>query len=121
MRFRISPRSLAGLCIALLSANPAMAQDGEAGHRLAERWCQGCHNVGRMQVPLRDTVPSFAAIARMPSATQTSLTAFLMTPHPTMPNYSLTRQEIRDVVAYILSLKEEKARPTETRTSLPAR
>jgi cytochrome c1 len=40
-----------------------------------------------------------------------SLTAFLMTPHPSMPNFSLSRQEIRDVVSYILSLKDEEKGP----------
>jgi hypothetical protein len=34
-----------------------------------------------------------------------SLHAFLSTPHHRMPDYSLSRQEIADISAYILSLK----------------
>ena len=35
-----------------------------------------------------------------------SLRAFLMTSHPPMPDLHLTRDEIDDVSAYILSLKQ---------------
>jgi hypothetical protein len=50
--------------------------------------------------------PSLAAVAAMPSTTSISLHAFLMTPHANMPNYRLTAQEIDDVAAYILSLRQ---------------
>ena len=40
-----------------------------------------------------------------PDTTRLSLTVFLSTPHHRMPDYSLTRQEIANVSAYILSLK----------------
>jgi len=82
---------------------PAVAQDVEAGRQIAERWCQACHAIG--SAPIRnDTVPSFQEIARGPGVTSLSLHVFLSTPHHRMPDYSLTRQEIADVSAYILSL-----------------
>jgi hypothetical protein len=40
-----------------------------------------------------------------PATQHGSLRAFLMTPHPSMPNYRLAPQEIDDVVTYILSLR----------------
>jgi hypothetical protein len=43
----------------------------------------------------------------MASTTSTSLNAFLSTPHPSMPDYALSRQEIADVSAYILSLNPQ--------------
>ena len=91
-------------------APAASAQDAAAGQRLARRWCSACHEVGRAPVH-NDVSPSFAAIARMPSTTSMSLNAFLSTPHNRMPDYSLTRQEIKDVSAYILSLKQERESP----------
>lgn len=83
---------------------PAAAQDEKSGFQLAKRSCSGCHEIG--MAPVQNAVsPPFAAIARMPSTTATSLNAFLSTPHHRMPDYILTRQEIADVSAYILSLR----------------
>jgi hypothetical protein len=73
-------RSLATLLFAALPVLPAAAQEN-------------------------DVSPSFWSIARMPSTTAMSLQAFLSTPHHRMPDYSLSRQEIADISAYILSLK----------------
>lgn len=85
-------------------SSPALAQDAVNGHRIAQDWCSTCHAIG--DEPARnDAVPSFRAIARMPGMTSLSLTAFLSTPHYRMPDYSLTRREIADLSAYILSLK----------------
>jgi len=95
---------MAALLAAAVLASPAAAQDVEAGHQIASRWCNSCHEIGKAPVQ-NDVSPPFAAIARMPSTTGISLNAFLSTPHHRMPDYSLTRQEIADVSAYILSLK----------------
>ena len=50
--------------------------------------------------------PPLAAVAQMHSTTSLSLHAFLLTPHPSMPNYRLAPKEVDDVVAYILSLRQ---------------
>ena len=92
------------LLAAAILAPPAAAQDVAAGRQIAKRWCSSCHEVGKAPVQ-NDVSPPFMAIARMPSTTTISLNAFLSTPHHRMPDYSLTRQEIADVSAYILSLK----------------
>lgn len=94
----------------LLTATPVRAQtaygDPEAGLRVALRNCATCHVVaGRQAGPVPVGVPTFAAIARMPSTTALSLRAFLQTPHPPMPDLSLSRSEVEDVVSYILSLR----------------
>ena len=100
-----------GLAALLCGMMPAAAQDVEAGHRLAAMWCSSCHQIeAAARGPLRDTPPSFGVVARMSSTTRMSLTVFLSTPHYPMPNYSLSRQEIADVSAYILSLKPEDVR-----------
>jgi hypothetical protein len=56
--------------------------------------------------------PPFAVIANRKAMTQTALEAFLHVPHGRMPDFSLTRQEIRDVSAYIVSLKKLPDRKT---------
>ena len=52
-----------------------------------------------------DTAPPFAAIANDPKRSPDALRAWLARPHPPMPNMNLTRTEISDIVAYLLSLK----------------
>jgi mono/diheme cytochrome c family protein len=95
---------LAVLLLAALPVSPAVAQDVEAGRQIAQRWCSACHEIGTAPVK-NDVSPSFWSIARMSSTTAMSLHAFLSTPHHRMPDYSLSRQEIADLSAYILSLK----------------
>lgn len=81
----------------------AFAADGAKGAIIAKRWCAACHLVSPDQKLANPDVPGFAAIARKnPSAKQ--LKAFLADPHPKMPDMSLTRSEIDDIVAYIGSL-----------------
>jgi mono/diheme cytochrome c family protein len=91
-------------------AQQVAAQNGDiaAGQKLAETWCSSCHVVG--PAPDRGTsngAPTFSAIAQMPSTTPLSLRAFLQTPHAQMPDLHLSRDEIDDVGAYILSLRHK--------------
>ena len=99
---------LTGFVFALFLSGiaPVLAQDAQSGHRLATMWCSACHQVENSTSGIsRDTPPSFAAVARMHSTTSMALTVFLSTPHAAMPNFSLSRKEIADVSAYILSLR----------------
>ncbi len=105
-------RVLFGLLVACVSlaVHGAAAQDAGEGERIARQWCGNCHQVARDPVRASDAVPSFPAIAQMPSTTQMSLAAFLSSSHGQMPDYALTRSEIRDVSAYILSLRDRPGR-----------
>lgn len=98
----------AALLLALAAGISARAQvptgDPVAGRAIVQAQCSTCHAGPGFGGPLRQG-PSLQAVANMPSTTSTSLHVFLMTPHPTMPNYRLSAQEIDDVVAYILSLR----------------
>jgi mono/diheme cytochrome c family protein len=88
----------------------ALAQDtGDvaAGRALAKTWCDNCHVVDPAQQTGTSTgAPTFSAIAAMRSTTPLGLHVFLQTPHDRMPDLHLSRAEIDDVVAYILSLKQ---------------
>jgi hypothetical protein len=52
--------------------------------------------------------PNFVEIANMPSTTALAINVFLRTSHDVMPNYQLSHEEIDDVVAFIMSLKDKK-------------
>ncbi len=75
--------------------------DPAAGQRLADALCMRCHGAANAQ----RHVPTFSAIAGMPSTSAQSLGVFLRTSHANMPNLILTNSERDDVIAYILRLR----------------
>lgn len=90
------------LAASLASASfPAVAADAERGGVLAARWCAHCHAVAPGQRRNDADPPDFGSIGRNPGLDAAALSAFLMTPHPRMPDLSLSRREIEDLVAYI--------------------
>lgn len=106
MRTFRSSRALAfvsGVVITLF-ANGASAQSVSRGRQIAERWCASCHLIGSRQARASADVPSFHSIARR-ELTDAQLAAFLSTPHPPMPNMSLSRAETLDVLTYLRSTK----------------
>jgi mono/diheme cytochrome c family protein len=99
---RLAP-ALAALA---LQASPAAAAgDAAAGKALAENWCSSCHLVSSEQAAATTEAPPFQSIAERAAGEVEALAWFLADPHPPMPHLSLTRQEIRDLLAYISSLK----------------
>ena len=103
---------LALLAAAPFAVPPSTADAQEAGNKargldLALRVCANCHAVavGETVSPV-SAAPSFEDVADTPGMTGMALSAFLSTPHRTMPNLILTPEEIGDVTAHILSLKD---------------
>ena len=86
------------------SAQP-ITGDAAEGERLAKVWCASCHLVGPGQTAATTEAPPFQSIAAGSTDDLTWLRAFLMNPHPPMPQFSLSREEIRNLAAYIASLK----------------
>ncbi|NQV81965.1 MAG: cytochrome c [Alphaproteobacteria bacterium] len=93
-------------------ASIAHAQDmrrGNAleGKRMALDLCSGCHVVAPEQTrPAIDVVPPFATIANNAETTEFRIRVFLHdTPHPIMPNFIFTDEEVENLAAYILSLR----------------
>lgn len=104
---RVFLRNALRLSIALLSFGGEQAWAQSDGLDIARKWCAGCHAVGAsLGKTGSDAAPSFYEVAQMKSTTASGLTVFLSTPHGQMPDYNLSRQEIRDVSAYILSLQK---------------
>jgi cytochrome c len=90
------------LLVALL---PRARADPARGMALADRWCAACHVVGAGRgesVP--QGPPTFRQVARS-GLTADQLRAFLSHPHGAMPDLSLTRAEIDDLIGYIATLR----------------
>jgi mono/diheme cytochrome c family protein len=97
----------AAIVAAAVNAN---AQDVAAGHALAREACNACHIVEPdKRLPRKTAIgPAFREIANASGMTATALQAFLQTSHPKMPNLILTPGERADVIAYILSLRDQR-------------
>ena len=80
-----------------------MPEQAKPSHREV---CAGCHAVrrGETRSPAAEA-PSFERIANVPGMTSLALAVALRTPHRTMPNLTFEAAELRNVIAYILSLK----------------
>ncbi len=100
----ISVAVFAVALFATVSNSVAAPADPVNGERLAKQWCASCHIVSADQTRGADNVPAFAAIAKMPGFTAQNIGQFLLDPHPKMPDMQLTRDEARDLGAYIASL-----------------
>jgi cytochrome c1 len=127
MRSRAKPGRIAihmavALCCAAGMAN-ASAQSAPAskslvarGEQLAKLLCPSCHVVAANQefAPiLRQATPSFVEIANRPDTSVTSLQRFISTTHwdektipMQMPNPGLSKEEMKAVTAYIMSLRK---------------
>lgn len=95
------------------AAIPPNAEDVQNGHTLATRVCAVCHIAAPDQPSppmLSPPAPSFASIVRQKTFDAQSLTHFLTTTHrgldnpKRMPNPDLADFQIKEIVAYFLSL-----------------
>jgi cytochrome c len=104
---RMIPNVIGGILL-LAVAGPAFGQglsgNAERGGQIAEAWCSTCHVVSERQTRAPADAPTFRAIAERSPEAIDALAGFLMDPHPPMPDLSLTREEIRHLLAYIASL-----------------
>jgi mono/diheme cytochrome c family protein len=103
MQYRFSAVLLLSLVLGVAAAEPVLA-DAAKGSQLAQQWCASCHvtSSGRAG-DVQEGPLGFPTIARTRTADQ--LLAFLSHPHGAMPDLSLTRAEIDDLVGYIETLR----------------
>ena len=103
MQCRLPAVILVYLLLESITAYSSQA-DTAKGSQLAQQWCASCHVTGGSPAgTLQQGPPSFPTIARARTAEQ--LRAFLSHPHGAMPDLSLTRAEIDDLVGYIETLR----------------
>jgi mono/diheme cytochrome c family protein len=100
-------RALAAATVVLLLTGGAAAQQGDVqrGRVLAQTWCASCHIVaGDAARAGADKAPPFPVIARDPAKGPDYLRSWLTQAHVGMPDFSLSRREMDDLIAYIGSL-----------------
>jgi len=101
--------SLFGVLASVTAVQAQDIGDIRQGRNFAEDVCASCHAVqagqSQTQSPLA-TAPSFEEIANTPGMTAAALNFWLTAQvHPTMPLLMLSSQQVKDVSAYILSLR----------------
>jgi len=100
-------RAIAAILLSL-SAGAALGQavgDPAAGYAYAVDFCADCHGVEPREAASPEFLaPSFQMLANNPEISELALTAFFQTPHPSMPNFIVTGENARDLIAYIDSL-----------------
>jgi mono/diheme cytochrome c family protein len=92
-----------GVCVWIPSVE-ALPADVAHSEALAKRWCASCHVDAADQTRGADNAPAFASIAKMPGFSADKIGLILMDPRPKMPDMQLSRDEARDLGAYIASL-----------------
>lgn len=110
--YRISALAIAMIFAGLSGAGAQPlpnAPDPANGQRLAKRFCSSCHLTGDpTQTSAQPGVPSFKSIANQTDMTTRYIRNSVIYPHPPMVNTNMTNDEIRDLSAYIFTLKDKK-------------
>lgn len=98
----------AALIFLLAVAQPqsARAADAANGERIASRWCHSCHLATGRQQNGSDLAPPLSSIANDATLTPKGLHAALSGRHPRMPDFSLAREQIDDLSAYLRTLRK---------------
>lgn len=98
-------------CLCYMLAADALAQEaGDPGKGLlyALETCAGCHGVQAAdRISPRPGTATFKLIANTPGMTGIAISAWLQTPHKSMPDLIIAAEDRRNVIAYILSLRNE--------------
>lgn len=91
------------------SAQTALTQTQriESGFERAKKWCAHCHLVGPGAGAVAQIdVPSFESIAASPHQSLENIENRILKPHPPMPDLQLSREALRELALYIMSLKQ---------------
>ena len=93
------------LLLAAAGLRPAAAADAAKGEQMARQWCANCHVIGEKAAgAVQEGPPNFATVAHS-KLSDDQLRTFLTHPHGKMPDLSLTRAEIDDLIAYIDTMR----------------
>lgn len=101
----------AGIVLVAVSGVAAAEEpaDPQAGFEYAQTYCATCHAISEEKSPLPQA-PRFRNVADQPGITATALQVWMQTSHPTMPNIIVAPNDMRNVIAYIISLKGRQGR-----------
>jgi mono/diheme cytochrome c family protein len=84
------------------------APDPNHGKNLSTSLCSNCHLVDSGQEQANVDIPSFAEIANKVDQSSGAIMAAIMLPKHPMPEIPLTKSELADLAAYILSLRADE-------------
>jgi len=104
-------------CLSLLGPSAVLGgpvtslPDPVHGQSLAEKLCSNCHLVGTGQTQAQADVPSFREIANQAGETEGSILAKIVLPKHPMPTIPLTKSELADLAAYIMTLRDPEPLP----------
>jgi mono/diheme cytochrome c family protein len=90
-------------CVGHATLAHAASGNAEAGRQLVMRSCSSCHATESAKTAT-DNAPPFSAVAKSNKERPAWIRGWLMEPHPPMPNISLSRQQIDDIIAYLGTL-----------------
>lgn len=82
------------------------APDPAHGKVLAESVCSNCHLVGSGQQHANADIPSFHEIGNKEGQTAGAIMAHIVLPKHPMPTIPLTKSELTDLAAYIMTLRD---------------
>ncbi len=103
---------LVGAAIAVLGTSSLAAAehpgDPQAGFEYAKRVCADCHGISAEPSPM-PRATRFREVSDRAGVTGTALRVWMETSHPTMPNIIVPKQDMLNVIAYILDLKGRDA------------
>lgn len=105
MRYTAIASFFLAAALVTLEARAQTDNRNSLGRQVAIELCSSCHRVFEGQSIPQQNVPSFFAVANLPSTTALSLKVFLRSNHKQMPNLIISESDTDNVVEYILSLK----------------
>ena len=96
----------------IVSASTAQAAEigsAEQGLTIAREGCASCHLVVRENGrSINEKAPTFARIVNTPGMTSAALRSALNTSHSSMPNLVIKDEDADSIIAYILSLRDNR-------------
>jgi mono/diheme cytochrome c family protein len=83
--------------------------DVKAGLEYADAVCAECHAVKKGErVSPHERAPAFELVANARGMSEMALRVWFQSPHPSMPNLMLKEKTSDDLIAYIMSLKQNR-------------
>jgi mono/diheme cytochrome c family protein len=97
-----------GLLSAASTVAAAESGDIDAGLKVAAERCAECHDItSRNPMSTASGIPTFYVVANTAGISRISLLVWMQTSHPTMPNLMIEPEDLDNLIAYILRLKDK--------------
>ena len=95
------------------SADLRLPQRAQRGLQFVQQHCAACHGLTANSISPNPESPPFEDVANKPGLTSVTLRQFLSDSHnyPAAMNFTVDRARIRDIAAYMLTLRKPHYRP----------